>query len=573
VAIFGIVGAADMAELRDMGRRLSHCGNVTSIWSPDRDVWFGRTATSDTGVKGRLLFEGTQPCPEELAADPGRTLDGEVLADLHSFWTLAFWDETERALVLAADHFRVKSLCYAILPDRVAFASELKAIYALQDFAPTLDPEAIQHYHALRHVRFGEVFFKDVHMIPAASLVKIKGFRAEARRYWSLPPVTAGTSMPDQLADLRAQLLDSMRRQCAGLQRLGVAASGGLDSAIVVVLSAPAAPHLELAAFTIGYGERDPEVRGAREMAEAMDVPHEVVWFDLPSLPGRLADLVWRTENCGSREESLLAMDLADQVRGKVPALAYGDAADALFGGMPRHRIQYLAERVPVLRGPLMEFFQFTQSGHPPAGHLGRLLGWLAYRGRTFPPPRVQGTDGPALVELPADLHTLNPAGVLQASYLRYREAASAWSHVGYVAPFLDKDIAASVARLPPRAVMTLFRPKRLLREACAGLVPDAILQRTKTLNRLPHDEFLAEILDDLASELLSVESVQARGLIDPDYVRQVRTKRRGSQFPTDQMYRLWTLLSVEIWMRQFVDRRGCYWAPGLPESTSSTIS
>src|SRR5262245_4975601 len=102
---------------------------------------------------------------KELAA-AGRTMrsdsDTEVLLEACALWgveaalertigmfAFALWDRASRTLVLARDRLGIKPLYYAATPDRVLFASQLKAFRAAPDWKPTIDEDAVAGY--LRH--------------------------------------------------------------------------------------------------------------------------------------------------------------------------------------------------------------------------------------------------------------------------------------------------------------------------------------------------------------------------------------------------------------------------------------
>ena len=102
---------------------------------------------------------------DELAA-AGRVMRGEsdteVLLEACALWgvegaieralgmfAFALWDRTTRTLYLARDRLGIKPLYYAATPDRVLFASQLKAFRALPDWRPTIDGDAVVGF--LRH--------------------------------------------------------------------------------------------------------------------------------------------------------------------------------------------------------------------------------------------------------------------------------------------------------------------------------------------------------------------------------------------------------------------------------------
>src|ERR1700722_1829001 len=77
--------------------------------------------------------------------------DTEVLLEACALWgveaaiersigmfAFALWDRQTRTLVLARDRLGIKPLYYAASPDRLLFASQLKAFRALPDWRPTI---------------------------------------------------------------------------------------------------------------------------------------------------------------------------------------------------------------------------------------------------------------------------------------------------------------------------------------------------------------------------------------------------------------------------------------------------
>jgi hypothetical protein len=98
---------------------------------------------------------------------------------------------------------------------------------------------------------------------------------------------------------------------------------------------------------------------------------------------------------------------------------------------------------------------------------------------------------------------------------------------------------------------------KYILRRACAGLLPESILNFGKSFNRLKHDLQFSAVLDRLADRLLSPAAVHERGLFEPSYVSALRRRRTGKPYSQERAYRLWSLLLTEMWSGMYLDQRG----------------
>lgn len=79
-------------------------------------------------------------------------------------------------------------------------------------------------------------------------------------------------------------------------------------------------------------------------------------------------------------------------------------------------------------------------------------------------------------------------------------------------APFLDKDVAESAARLPVDRKLHGFKRKWLLKRAFAGLLPKEILHRNKR-GQIPVAEWLRGRMRPLMEDLLSPDSLVPENL------------------------------------------------------------
>src|SRR6202049_933724 len=187
--IAGIVSSRASVEIaRSMAQRLQHRGpDGEGVWAqPGVALAHRRLAILDLSECGHqpmvfdsqvLSYNGEICNHERLRADlPGpwkSTGDTEVLVHLLAkhgsaclnrlvgMFAFAAWDTREQRLLLARDRLGIKPLYYRVLPDGIAFASELKALLVLghpeidrraRFFVPWLYPGAEDHLPRHRQV-------------------------------------------------------------------------------------------------------------------------------------------------------------------------------------------------------------------------------------------------------------------------------------------------------------------------------------------------------------------------------------------------------------------------------------
>lgn len=559
-----------------MGQRMAHRGGTIHVWSPAPRVHLGERGVSPPehgplAADAHLVGIG-RPALARLIGRHGV----DALAAVHGYFSLACAVEGAREVVLACDTSGFKSLYYVRLEGRIAFASEYKALLALEDFQPRLDLEAAQYYLATKSFRMSRPLMKDVSALTAGAALVVRPddlgrLESVARGdYWM--PVRRRLSVPrrDLARCLREMLLRVAERQSSGFDRVGLMLSGGLDSACVLALLRHVRPQLPIASYTIGCGPEDPEVAGARELAVLYGTQHREIPFAPESIAEHLPRLVWLMEDCGGREEALLQYLALTEACRSERVIFGGYGADALFGGMPRCKLVRLREVLPFLRGPLREIYQLTQTGTAPRSLVGRLGERLLAGREAFAPPAVAGAPGPAHVADDMSLDELISQQICEAQDSGYVESALASAGVEFRDPFQATDVMDLALAIPGRYSVGLFEQKRVLRQAMAPLLPASVLHRGKSLQRVRHDVRLSRVLDALADEYLTPARLRERGLVDPAYVDRLRTRLPMQSYATEPLYRLWTLLCLELWMRQFIDERARSGKPKVVEPSEA---
>jgi asparagine synthase (glutamine-hydrolysing) len=136
---------------------------------------------------------------------------------------------------------------------------------------------------------------------------------------------------------------------------------------------------------------------------------------------------------------------------------------------------------------------------------------------------------------------------------LTYNDKMSMASSVEVRVPFLDWQLADWLAwNVPPGLKLHNHTTKYILREAMRQLLPAEVLEQKKAGFGAPADAWLADELREMVDDLLSETQLRRRGLFDPVTARRFVDEHRAGH--NDWSLQVWQLLTLELWMRTFMD-------------------
>ncbi len=173
-------------------------------------------------------------------------------------YAFALWDGREQRLVCVRDHFGVRPLYTVDLPGRLfAFASEPKALFALDGVDVVLDEDRIAESLAARLYEPVKTSFQDVVRLPAAHVLTADREDTARREYWRLEPTDAPP--PASYAERFAEHFDeAVRCRVRSAFPVGSELSGGLDSSAITVVAArvlEAEGRLPLHTVSLAYSD------------------------------------------------------------------------------------------------------------------------------------------------------------------------------------------------------------------------------------------------------------------------------------------------------------------------------
>ena len=356
--IAGIVSPRASVEIaRSMAQRLHHRGpDDEGVWGePGVAMAFRRLAILDLSEAGHqpMLFDsqvvtynGEIYNHEQLRSGlPGpwrSTGDTEVLVHLLAeqgsaclerlvgMFAFAAWDTRQQSLLLARDRLGIKPLYYRLLPDGIAFASELKALLVLG--LPLIDRSAVRDFLFHGYVPAPKSIYHGIAKLPAGHTLTWRSGRISIERYWNPSTAIIRRSAGDTAHELDALLREVVPAHTLSDVPVGVFLSGGIDSALTAYyLDAPRT-------YTLGFeaGARS-EADAARRAAEHLRTVHLEMTAPEADFSGALAHIAALFDEPFGDSAAWSNYLVAQFARREVTVALSGEGGDEIFCGYPRY--------------------------------------------------------------------------------------------------------------------------------------------------------------------------------------------------------------------------------------------
>ena len=118
--------------------------------------------------------------------------------------------------------------------------------------------------------------------------------------------------------------------------------------------------------------------------------------------------------------------------------------------------------------------------------------------------------------------------------------------------PFQDHEFVEFAAGIPSHLKRHGREGKLILKEAVKSLLPEEIIHKKKTGFGVPVGQWFRGELNDLLRGMLLDRTAARRGLFEPAFIaKMIEDHTLGRR---DWTHRLWALLFLEMWFREFID-------------------
>ena len=509
----------------------------------------------------------------------------QVVTRLRGMFAFAIWDRPRQRMFVARDRLGIKPVYFTWAAGRFVCASEIKALFAFPSVRRAVRLPALVEYLTLRYTGAPATLFEGIDKLEPGHTLTVDARGARILRYWQVdyePKLTL--SEDDALAELEQRLKESVRLRLMSEVPLGALLSGGVDSSLVVSLMSELLQR-PVQTFSVGFDAPGPysELPFARRVAEHCHSEHREMMVSAADVARELPRLVWHQDEPVSEPAAIPTFLVSQLARQTVTVVLTGEGGDELFAGYPKYAADPLARRLSRLPAPVRWLLLDGIAERLPFGfrklqvvarsarltdEAERLSAWFAgfagsERTRLLSPDlrahsaaasasyarALAGTLARRPLDrmLDADLRLWLPDDLLMKMD-KMSMAASVEARV----PLLDHPLVEWAARLPESFKLRGVTGKYLLKRLARKRLPAEVVDRPKVGFTVPLSPWFRGPLRELVTDTLLSSQALGRGYYDAatlrGYVDDHLSGRR------DRARELWTLLSLELWHRTYID-------------------
>ncbi|MBI3681992.1 MAG: asparagine synthase (glutamine-hydrolyzing) [Acidobacteria bacterium] len=504
------------------------------------------------------------------------------IARLRGMFAFAIWDARQRLLLLARDRFGKKPLYYAATGHGLYFASELKCLRGLE-IPFELDREALRLYFQFGYLPDPASPFLAIRKLaPGAWLTCDSQGRISEQRYWRLPTPAreppAGLAYEQALERIRELFDEAVRIRMIADVPLGAFLSGGIDSSSVVASMSRQSSE-PVKTFSIGFEERSfNELPYAGLVARHYRTDHHQIVVR-PDAIDLVQKLLRHFDEPFADASAIPAYIVSEFTSRHVKVALTGDGGDELFAGYESFaRIERLRclDRIPQ---PARRILSWIADALPYSAYGKNYLqmisrptaleryfefNYMPYllRRRLLRPEWMMPADAAFLTSTLAEFLLPNGAdALLQALYFEATanltgdmlvkvDRMSMAASLEVRCPMLDHHLAEFAFSLPVSWKIRNRKGKAILLDAIGGRLPAGILNRPKMGFGVPLASWFRGPLREFLQDHLTSREFIERGIVSGEFVRHLLNEHDSGR--RDNNLRLWALLILELWFRQW---------------------
>ena len=508
----------------------------------------------------------------------------DCIARLHGMFSFAIWDAPRRRLLLARDRAGKKPLDYTQVNGNLLFGSEIKSLLYHPDVKRKADTQALADFLSVRYVPGPATLFANIYKVLPGHWLLYENNTLREECYWDYTfGQTENRPVEEYMQGIRQHVHRAVEERMIADVPVGTFLSGGIDSSIVTGIMSQLT-NQPIQTFAVGFDEEGySELPYAKLAAEHFGTEHHELIVKSSDLAAYWPLLTWHRDEPVSEPSDLGVYLISKLARKYVKVVLSGEGGDELFAGYPKYVVDWMARYYHILPIPIRDSVITPLLDQLPysmrklkiaARNLSQPVPqrWMSWFGifngqlkekilsdftkasinidssRVF--QRWLSTN-PQRDNLSSMLY-LDTKIWLPDNLLMKGDKMTMAASLEARMPLLDYQLTEYAASIPSNVKVKPFRAKYLFKRTFADFLPEAILTRKKMGFNVPTGMWFREGQRNLITQLLLSERARDRGYLNDVFVAKLL--RDHLEGKTNYQAQLFTLASLELWFRVFID-------------------
>jgi asparagine synthase (glutamine-hydrolysing) len=508
---------------------------------------------------------------------------------LRGMFAFAIWNEKEKDLFIARDRFGIKPLYYTIQNNTLYFSSEVKTLLPFVDQVE-VDKTALKDYLYFQLYLGDYTLIQNIKELQPAHTMYVKGGKLNIKKYWEIYyNLNFGQSpkyFEEKLHDL---IYESVKLHTRSDVPIGSYISGGIDSSIIASVASKTSQNKDpFLGFTgkFTYGELYDESFYARKLAEKANIGLHEVDINHKDFIDSIEKVIYHLDCPVAGPGSFPQYHVSKLAAQHRKVVLGGQGGDEIFGGYTRYLIAYFEQCIKGAIDNTLHNGNFVVTYESIIPNLVSLQNYKPLMKEFF----KDGLFGPIderyfrLINRAPDLKSeikweelggykpfdsyaeiFNGKNVGKESYfdkmthfdfktllpalLQVEDRMSMAHGLESRVPFLDHPLIEFAATMPADIKFKNGTLKMILTNTMRDELPKEILERKNKMGfPVPLNDWLGNELKDFVGDIFNSEKAKTRGYFNnKEILNGLKTESKFGR-------KVWGLLSLELWYRQFYD-------------------
>ena len=263
----------------------------------------------------------------------------KALQKFNGMFAFALKDLRTGEIYIVRDRLGIKPLYYSFFDGRLIFSSEIKAILSYPDFPVDINYEGLKSYFYYRYP-VGELsLYENIKTLMGGYYIKIYKSKVELKKYWELPIVEEKIHKKEEkyLEEISDLLRKSVKYRLISDVPVGAYLSGGLDSSYVVAMMSKYGKKEHINTFSIGFEESKVDESYYSELVSKMfKTNHHPILISGKKYFQRMEEVIRFKDAPVSVPNEPAILEMSYVLKNYITVVLSGEGADEIFGGYGR---------------------------------------------------------------------------------------------------------------------------------------------------------------------------------------------------------------------------------------------